>query len=86
MEAVGIRESHARTGELVRQASLHGQILVTDRGRVVARIIPEKDGDRVPYFRCRKPSPEFQLLDDSGRTAQGTDVTVLISEDREDRV
>ncbi len=86
MKTVRIRELHARTGELVRQASFHGQILVTDRGRVVARIIPEKDGDRVPYFRYRKPSPEFQLLDDSGRTARGTDVTVMISEDRGDRV
>lgn len=86
MKTVSIRELHAKTGELVRQAYHQGQILVTDRGRVVARIIPETDGDRVPYFRSRKPSPEFQLLDDSGRTAQGTDLTVLISEDREDRV
>jgi prevent-host-death family protein len=86
MKTVSIRELHAKTGELVRQAVYQGQILVTDRGRVVARIIPEKDGDRIPFFRDRRPSAEFQLLDDSGRTARGTDVTVLISEDREDRV
>ena len=86
MKSARIRDLRAKTGELVRQASFHGQILVTDRGRVVARIIPEMDGDRVPYFRYRKTSPEFQLLDDSGRTAQGTDVSVLVSEDREDRV
>jgi prevent-host-death family protein len=86
MKTVSIRELHAKTGELVRQAYHQGQILVTDRGRVVARIIPEKDEDRVPYFRYRKASTEFQLLDDGGQTAHGTDVTVLISEDREDRV
>jgi prevent-host-death family protein len=86
MKTVSIRELHAKTGELVRQAFHQGQILVTDRGRVIARIIPETLGDPVPYFRSRKKSAEFQLLDETDRTGNGTDVTASISEDREDRV
>ena len=86
MKTVTIRELHAKTGELVREASRHGKILVTDNGRTIAKIIPETEGTGVPYFSQRKPSTAFSRLDESGKTGRGTDVTRLISEDREDRV
>jgi len=86
MKTVTIRELHAKTGELVREASRHGQILVTDNGRTVAKIVPETEGTGVPYFAQRKPSTAFSKLDKSGKTGRGTDVTEMISEDREDRV
>ncbi|MCX6929872.1 MAG: hypothetical protein NT154_42670 [Verrucomicrobia bacterium] len=38
---VTIRELHAQTGELVRQAARHGEIRVKDSGRIVAKILPE---------------------------------------------
>src|SRR5580693_6506232 len=41
MKTVTIRELHAKTGELVRDASRHGHILVTDNGRTIAKIVPE---------------------------------------------
>ena len=85
MKTVTIRELHAKTGQLVRDASRHGQILVTDNGRTIAKILPETEGTRVPYFAKRKPSRAFLLLDQSGRTGRGAEVTQLISEDREDR-
>jgi prevent-host-death family protein len=86
MKIVTIRELHAKTGELVRDASRHGQILVTDNGRTIAKILPETEGTGVPYFAERKPSKAFFRLDASGKTSRGPDVTQLISADREDRV
>ena len=85
MKTVSIRELHAKTGKLVRDASRHGHILVTDHGRTIAKIIPEKNGRGVPYFAQRNPSKAFTRLDASGKTGRGIDVTRLISEDREDR-
>ncbi len=85
MKTVTIRELHAKTGELVRDASRYGQILVTDNGRTIAKILPETEGTGVPYFAERKPSRSFRRLDESGKTGRGADVTQLISEDREDR-
>ena len=85
MKTVTIRELHAKTGELVREASLHGHILVTDNGRTIAKIVPDTIEPGTPYFAWRKPSPAFAKLDASGKTGRGTDVTDLISGDREDR-
>jgi len=86
MKTVSIRELHAKTGELVREASQHGHILVTDNGHTIAKIVPQADEAGVPYFAQRKPSTAFAKLDASGKTGRGTDATQLISEDREDRV
>ena len=87
MKTVTIRELHSRTGELVRQAFQHGEIRVTDNGRVVAKILPEAEPAEVPYFARRKfISPAVRKLIESGNTGGGTDSTQAISEDREDRV
>jgi prevent-host-death family protein len=86
MKTVSIRELHAKTGELVREASQQGHILVTDNGRTIAKIVPETNDTVVPYFAQRKSSLAFAKLDASGKTGRGTDATQLISEDREDRV
>jgi prevent-host-death family protein len=86
MKTVTIRELHARTGEVVRAAAHHGEIRVTDRGLTVARIVPERPRHEAPYFARRRLSPAFKRLDESGKTGLGTDSTVAISEDREDRV
>jgi prevent-host-death family protein len=87
MKTVTIRELHSRTGQLVRAASRHGEIRVTDSGRVIAKIVPEAERAEVPYFARRKMSPAFRRFYHRGRLgAGGTDVTQLISEDREDRV
>jgi len=84
MKTVSIRELHAKTGELVREASQHGHILVTDNGRTIAKIVPETNGPIVPYFAQRKASTAFAKLDASDKTGRGTDATQIISEDRGD--
>jgi prevent-host-death family protein len=86
MKTITIRELHNRTGELVRTASRHGEIRVTDNGRVVARILPQGETPEVPYFSRRRPSAVFKKLDESGKTGRRTDSTIAISQDREDRV
>lgn len=85
MKTVSIRELHNQTGKLVRAASRHGEIRVLDNGHVVAKIIPLTETPAIPYFARRRPSAAFRSLDESGRTAQGTDSTVAISQDRDDR-
>lgn len=85
MKTVSVRELHARTGELVRQAKQHGQIIVTDNGKVVAKILPEAKASNAPYFSRRRPSRAFVALDRTGKTANGTDATLAISQEREDR-
>jgi prevent-host-death family protein len=85
MKTITIRELHAKTGRWVRDAVHHGEILVTDHGRAVARIVPENQNRAVPYFARRKMSVAFRKLSESGRLTGGTDVTRIISEDREDR-
>jgi prevent-host-death family protein len=54
MKTITIRELHARTGKLVREASRHGQILVTDKGMTIAKIMPVVEREQVPYFARRK--------------------------------
>lgn len=85
MRTVTLRELHARTGEWVREASRCGQIVVTDNGRPIARIVPESEGTGTPYFADRKPSKAFRVLDRSGKTGRGRDVTRMIAADREAR-
>ena len=85
MKTVSIRELHNQTGEVVRAAARFGGIRVTDNGRFIAQIIPLAETPETPYFARRKPSVAFTRLDNSGKTARGTDSTMAISEDREDR-
>ncbi len=84
MKTITIRELHARTGRWVREAARHGQILVTDNGRTVAKLVPESQPAEVSYFAHRKRSRAFAKLDDSGKVGKGTDITKSISEDRDD--
>ena len=88
MKTISIRELHTRTGQWLRKATQHGQILVTDHGRAVARIVPEGKTAAVPYFARRKfISPAFRKAIESGQLGRrGTDSTSAISEERVDRL
>ncbi|EEF60493.1 type II toxin-antitoxin system Phd/YefM family antitoxin [Pedosphaera parvula] len=86
MKTVTIRELHAKTGKWVRDAARHGEILVTDHGRTVARIVPEVEAREIPYFARRQLSSRFQKLAASGKLSRGVDSTLAISEDRDDTI
>jgi antitoxin (DNA-binding transcriptional repressor) of toxin-antitoxin stability system len=62
---------------------MNGEILVTDRGRTVAKIVPESDPQKIPYFARRTFSAQFRRLAKSGKLRGGTDSTLTISEDRQ---
>ena len=83
MRTISIRELHDKTGAWIRRASEHGEILVTDRGRTVAKILPEAGPKATPYFSRRMISPDFRKLMGRGRLRGGTDSTRIISEERD---
>jgi antitoxin (DNA-binding transcriptional repressor) of toxin-antitoxin stability system len=83
MEKISIRELHERTGEHVRRAAEVGEIYVTDRGKTIAKIVPEVDTPEVPYFARRKLTPGFRKLMEQGKLHGGTDSTQIVSEDRD---
>ena len=83
MKTISIRELHEKTGEYVRRAAKHGEIYVTDRGRTVARIVPEHPTQEAPYFAARKLTPAFRRLTKSGGLRGGTDSTRIVSDDRD---
>jgi len=83
MKTVSIRELHAKTGDYVRQVAEVGAIYVTDRGKTIAKIVPEEPSPEVPYFARRKLTPAFRKLMESGKLRGGTDSTQIISEDRD---
>ncbi len=81
MKAITIRELHAATGKWVRRATTLGELRVTDRGRVVAKLVPAAPPPAKPFFAQRKLTRAY-------RTAQkfltgGTDATATISSERD---
>lgn len=85
MKTITLRELHHKTGEWVRAAARHGELVITDRGQTIAKIIPQGDVPEVPYFARRTPSPAFLTLEENGELHGGTDSTIIISEDRDAR-
>jgi antitoxin (DNA-binding transcriptional repressor) of toxin-antitoxin stability system len=84
MKTISIRQLHEKTGQWVRLARRHGEIVVTERGEAVARITPEATELERPYFARRVLSPAFRKLARTGRLSRGTDSTVGVSEDRDE--
>jgi prevent-host-death family protein len=87
MKTISIRELHARTGKWVRQAAAQGQIVVTDNGRAVARMVPEAAVSKLPYFaRRRFINRRIKQWIENGELGRGgADITAAISQDRDDR-
>jgi prevent-host-death family protein len=50
---VGIRELHDQLSRYVRHAAQGGEVVVTMRGRRVARLSPVSDGDPLADLRAR---------------------------------
>jgi prevent-host-death family protein len=83
MKTISIRELHEKTGEYIRRAAEAGEIYVTDRGRTVAKIVPQREPAETPYFARRKLTPAYRKLMKSGKLRGGTDSTRIVSEDRD---
>lgn len=81
MKTISIRELHERTGEWVRAAATHEQIVVTDSGQPVAVISPHRSPAKENKFKNRKLLPGFEEL--MNRPLGGMGSTQIISEERD---
>lgn len=55
--------------------------MISERGRVVARLVPATEPPATPYFARRKLLPAFQ----AARRTGGKDATAGISAERDER-
>jgi antitoxin (DNA-binding transcriptional repressor) of toxin-antitoxin stability system len=83
MKTISIRELHHNTGEWIRKAAKVGEIYVTERGKTIARILPQAPTPEIPYFSRRKLNPAFRRI--MHGLSGGTNSTQIISEDRDSR-
>ncbi|HTV07322.1 MAG TPA: hypothetical protein VME86_18270 [Acidobacteriaceae bacterium] len=79
MKTITIRELHESTGRWVRQAQA-GEVYVTERGRLIAKIIPASPMPAQPFFA--HPTYTRAFLRERARLHGGTDSTEIIGEDR----
>lgn len=80
MKTISIRELHAATGKWVRCAAA-GAVHVTERGRLVAKIVPAKEAPPEPFFAA--PPFTRAFLAQRRNLRGGTDSTRLVSEERD---
>ena len=80
MKTITIRELHQATGRWVRQAQA-GEVHVTERGRLVAKIVPASPLPTQPFFA--HPSWTRAFLRQRSRLQGGTNATNIIAEDRD---
>jgi antitoxin (DNA-binding transcriptional repressor) of toxin-antitoxin stability system len=81
MKAITIRQLHDETGRWIRRALAQGELQVTERGKVVAKLVPASAPPSVPYFSARKLLPSFR----AARLSGGMDATKGISSERDER-
>lgn len=83
MKTISIRELHESTGNWVREAARTGALVVTDRGKPIARI--EAIAADIPAnpFLQRKIRPGYAKL--RGKLGGGDDSTQMVSDDRDNR-
>jgi antitoxin (DNA-binding transcriptional repressor) of toxin-antitoxin stability system len=80
MKTITIRELHEATGRWVRRASA-GEVYVTERGRLVAKIVPASPLPPKPFFA--RPKFTRRFLASRKYLRGGTDSTQVISEERD---
>ena len=81
MKAITIRQLHDETGRWIRKAAALGELSVTERGRVVAKLMPASAPAATPYFAHRRLLPAFK----AARLTGDRDATAGISADRDGR-
>ena len=84
MKTITIRELHQETGRWVRQASSSGEVLVTERGKLIAKIVPAAPPPAKPFFASPRYTRAFLRHRKSLRG--GTDATAIVSQDRDREV
>ncbi len=80
MKIISIRELHAATGKWVRSAAA-GTVHVTERGRLVTKIVSAKEAPPQPFFAA--PPFTRAFLAQRRNLRGGTNSTRLVSEERD---
>ena len=83
MKTITIRELHQETGRWVRHA-VSGEVLVTERGQLIAKIVPASPPPAEPFFANARYTRAFLRHRKSLRG--GTDATAIVSKDRDREV
>jgi prevent-host-death family protein len=83
MKTITIRELHENTGRWVRKASA-GEVYITKRGRLVAKIVPAAPPSAKPFFANPKFTRAF--LAHRKHLRGGTNSTLTISHERDHEV
>ena len=81
MKTISIHELHEDTDQWVRQAAQYGEILVTDSGKTVAKLVPLAQAPGTASFKDWQPSLDYAAI--MHRPVGGTESTQIISEDRD---
>jgi prevent-host-death family protein len=81
MRKISIRDLHGETGKWVREAARVDELVVTERGRPIATIVPYRERPRGNPFKTRKLRPGYAAL--LGRLRGGTDSAAIVSEGRD---
>jgi prevent-host-death family protein len=83
MKSISIRELHDKTGQWLRRVADEGEIVVTDRGEPVARMLPPaRVPEGNPFARRRLLRGMATLME---RPIDGPDSTEIVSSMRDDR-
>ena len=80
MKTISLRELHECTGTWVREAARIGALIITDRGKPVARLEAVTTDLQINPFLTRKLRPGYAKL--RGKLGGGTESTQIVSEDR----
>lgn len=83
MRSISIKQLHDRTGHWLRLVHGEGEVVVTERGTPVARILPPSQAARANPFATRKLLRGVAKL--IRRPVGGTGTTAVISDMREGR-
>ncbi len=83
MKTISISELHRATVRWVRQAQA-GEVYVTERGRLIARIVAASPLPAQPFFA--NPTYTRAFLQQRARLRGGSDSTAIVGEDRDREV
>lgn len=83
MKTISLRELHESTGAWVREAVRIGALVITDRGKPVARLEAVTANLQINPFLTRKLRPGYSKL--RGKLSGGAESTQIVSEDRDSR-
>jgi prevent-host-death family protein len=78
MRAAGIREARQNLSLLLEEVRKGREVVITDRGRPVARLVPPADESERPFSSHRRFRAAIRL--------KGRPLSETVSEDRADRL